>query len=243
MDEGQSLSKRGIHKLSLVSCRFDEYLCGVEIIDIVKNRLVLCLRELLNAVFPVTWFILVETMYSRSVNKHHMELVVPSQEFKSAFERFYDDFAQNDVENAEYYLEGKADFPKYVQHLSDEAAGLNLREGHVPCSHFWLIDNEKSIFGAIRVRHNIDNNFLAFEAGHIGYDIAPSHRGKGNGKLMLKLAISKAAELGIERVLLIADEDNFASRGVIEANGGKFEKIVIGQVFPHPLARYWINCK
>ncbi|HAS8223429.1 TPA: GNAT family N-acetyltransferase, partial [Vibrio vulnificus] len=43
-----------------------------------------------------------------------MELVVPSQEFKSAFERFYEDFAQNDVENAEYYLEGKVDFSKYV---------------------------------------------------------------------------------------------------------------------------------
>ncbi|MGR3172858.1 GNAT family N-acetyltransferase, partial [Vibrio vulnificus] len=27
-----------------------------------------------------------------------MELVVPSQEFKSAFEAFYEDFAQNDVE-------------------------------------------------------------------------------------------------------------------------------------------------
>lgn len=30
-----------------------------------------------------------------------MDLVVPSQAFKSAFERFYDDFAQNDVENME----------------------------------------------------------------------------------------------------------------------------------------------
>jgi predicted acetyltransferase len=172
-----------------------------------------------------------------------MDLVVPSQAFKSAFERFYDDFAQNDVENAAYYLEGKTDFPKYLQRLRDEAAGINLREGYVPCSHFWLIDNEKSILGAIRVRHNIDNDFLALEAGHIGYDIAPSHRGKGNGKLMLKWVLPKAAELGIERALLIADEDNFASRCVIEANGGEFEKIVMGKVFRNPLARYWINIK
>ncbi|WNJ95380.1 GNAT family N-acetyltransferase [Vibrio ruber] len=172
-----------------------------------------------------------------------MELVIPSHEFKSAFERFYNDFAQNDVEGADYYLEGKIDFTKYVQRLSDESAGLNLREGYVPCSHFWLIDDDQSILGAIRVRHNIDNDFLALEAGHIGYDIAPSHRGKGNGKLMLKLVLSKAADLGIERALLTADEDNFASRSVIEANGGEFEKIIVGKVFPNPLARYWINCK
>ncbi|MEI8593566.1 GNAT family N-acetyltransferase [Photobacterium sp. Hal280] len=172
-----------------------------------------------------------------------MELVVPSPEFQSAFAHFYDDFAQNDAENAEYYLEGKTDFSKYVQRLSDEAAGINLPEGYVPCSHFWLIDSTRSILGAIRVRHNIDNDFLALEAGHIGYDIAPSHRGKGNGKFMLKLVLSKAADLGIERALLTADEDNFASRGVIEANGGEFEKIVMGKVFPNPLARYWVNCK
>ncbi|PMH42614.1 GNAT family N-acetyltransferase [Vibrio sp. 10N.286.49.B3] len=172
-----------------------------------------------------------------------MELVVPSQEFKSAFEYFYRDFVQNDVENADYYLEGQTDFSKYVQRLSDEAAGINLREGYVPCSHFWLIDSTGCILGAIRIRHNIDNDFLALEAGHIGYDIAPSYRGKGNGKLMLKLALSIALALGIERALLTADEDNFASRGVIEANGGEFEQIVIGKVFPYPLARYWVNCK
>lgn len=172
-----------------------------------------------------------------------MELVVPSSEFESAFEHFYEDFAQHDVENSEYYLEGKIDFLKYIARLTDEAAGINLRKGYVPCSHFWLIDSARAILGAIRVRHNIDNDFLALEAGHIGYDIAPSYRRKGNGKLMLKLALSKAAELGIEKALLTADKDNLASRGVIEANGGEFENIVVGKVFPNPLARYWITCK
>ncbi|MGR3073897.1 GNAT family N-acetyltransferase, partial [Vibrio vulnificus] len=33
------------------------------------------------------------------IGENYMELVVPSQEFKSAFEAFYEDFAQNDVEN------------------------------------------------------------------------------------------------------------------------------------------------
>ncbi|MER0374565.1 GNAT family N-acetyltransferase, partial [Vibrio vulnificus] len=37
------------------------------------------------------------------MGENYMELVVPSQEFKSAFEAYYEDFAQNDVENAEYY--------------------------------------------------------------------------------------------------------------------------------------------
>ena len=109
-----------------------------------------------------------------------MELVVPSLEFETAFTDFYEDFAKNDVKNSEHYLDGKMDFSAYVQRLADQAEGVNLREGYVPCSHFWLVNSEKAIFGAIRVRHNIDNEFLSREAGHIGYDIAPCFRGQGH---------------------------------------------------------------
>jgi predicted acetyltransferase len=59
---------------------------------------------------------------------------------------------------------------------------------------------------------------------------------------MLRLALLKAKELGITRALIVADEDNIASRKVIEACGGQFEKRVIGKVFPEPVARYWIAC-
>ena len=172
-----------------------------------------------------------------------MELVTPSLAYAAAFARFYADFAQHDAENAEYYRPEIMNFPAYVQQLNDEALGINLPAGYVPCSHFWLRDTEQSLIGAIRVRHHIDNPFLAREAGHIGYDIAPAWRRLGYGTVMLRLVLPLAAELGIARALLVADEDNVASRRVIEANGGEFESIVAGQVYPNPLARYWIDCR
>ncbi|MBE4325669.1 GNAT family N-acetyltransferase [Vibrio parahaemolyticus] len=172
-----------------------------------------------------------------------MELVSPSLEFESEFSVFYQDFAKNDVDNAEYYRDGVSDFTRYVQQLQDEAQGLNLPDGYVPCNHFWFVDGNRNILGAIRIRHNINNEFLALEAGHIGYDVAPSHRGIGHGKSMLKLALPKAKMLGVSEALITADEDNIASRKVIESNGGKFEKVVMGKVFPEPVARYWVACK
>lgn len=172
-----------------------------------------------------------------------MELVSPSLEFESEFSVFYQDFAKNDVDNAEYYRNGVSGFTRYVQQLQDEALGLNLPDGYVPCNHFWFVDGNRNILGAIRIRHNINNEFLALEAGHIGYDVAPSHRGIGHGKSMLKLALPKAKMLGISEVLITADEDNIASRKVIESNGGRFEKVVVGKVFPEPLARYWVACE
>lgn len=90
-----------------------------------------------------------------------MELVSPSKEFESEFAAFYKDFATNDVENAEYYREGVSNFAQYVQQLQDEAQGLNLPDGYVPCNHFWFVDENRNIVGAIRIRHNIDNEFLA----------------------------------------------------------------------------------
>lgn len=60
---------------------------------------------------------------------------------------------------------------------------------------------------------------------------------------MLKLALTKAKELGIKKALVTADEDNLASRKVIEGNGGMFENIVMGKVFPNPIARYWVRCE
>lgn len=171
-----------------------------------------------------------------------MELVVPSLKLESAFLAFVEDFSANDIDNIESYLLGKNDYFLYIQCLTDESNGVNLPEGYVPCSHFWLIDDNQSILGVVRIRHNINNEFLTLEAGHIGYDIAPSFRRNGYGKAMLKLALAKAKELGLNQVLLTADEENIASRKIIESNSGKFENIVMGKVFPNPLARYWVNC-
>ncbi|CAH6841436.1 Acetyltransferase [Vibrio chagasii] len=172
-----------------------------------------------------------------------MKLVSPSKEFESAFKVYYQDFLEHDIDNSDYYKDGVLDFSRYIECLDDEARGVNLPDGYVPCNHYWLVSDEGEILGAIRVRHRIDNEFLSLEAGHIGYDIAPSKRGSGYGKAMIKFAIPKASSLGIKQALITADEDNIASRKVIEANGGKFEKIVFGKVFPGPVARYWLDCQ
>ncbi|MBX2849568.1 MAG: GNAT family N-acetyltransferase [Acidiferrobacterales bacterium] len=171
-----------------------------------------------------------------------MRLVSPSLNFKSEFSDFYRDFAENDKDNSDFYITGYLNFSDYIQALKDEENIENPNDDSVPCSHYWLINNDDTIIGAIRIRHNIDSDFLSLEGGHIGYDIAPSFRGRGFGKLMLKLVLPKANKLGISEALIVADEDNIASRKIIEANGGEFEKAIIGEVVRKPLVRYWVPC-
>ncbi len=171
-----------------------------------------------------------------------MQLIAPSLFFETEFSTFCDDYIHNDPENAEYYLDGQSNFSHYVQRLLDEEQGINLKIGYVPCSHYWLVNSDKSIVGVIRVRHNIDSDFLRLEGGHVGYDIAPAFRKLGHGKTMLKLALLKAKALGLQRVLVTADEDNIASRKIIVSCGGELESIEMGKVFANLLARYWVSC-
>ncbi|MDA0149594.1 GNAT family N-acetyltransferase [Vibrio sp. LaRot3] len=170
-----------------------------------------------------------------------MELVVPSPNYQHAFEQFYFDYVKNDPVNGECYAECMSNFSAYVRSLLDEAQGINLKPTYVPCSHHWFINPQGQIVGVIRVRHNIDNTFLSQEGGHIGYDIAPSQRGQGYGKAMLAAVLPELKSLDISRALITADEDNIASRRVIEANGGQLDNVIFGATFQCQLARYWVS--
>lgn len=170
-----------------------------------------------------------------------LKLVCPSAELESAFNLFYQDFVHNDPSNADYYAQSSYDFPTYVQRLVNESSGVDLKPNRVPCSHFWLMDEMRTIHGSMRVRHSLGSALLQNEGGHIGYDIRPTSRRQGYGTRMLKLALVEAKKIGLAKVMVTADEDNIASRKVIEANAGQFESIVKCLEEEVSVARYWIT--
>jgi len=170
-----------------------------------------------------------------------VQLIEPNLDYKAAFAIFYNDFWTNDPVNAGFYVDGIRDFDAYVDSLYKDEQGIDLLDGHVPCSHCWMIDSDGNVLGVIRIRHNIEPQFLREEAGHIGYDMAPSYRKRGLGTRMLALGLQRATALGLKKVMISADEDNYGSRKIIEANGGILEAVIQGKVYECPIARYWID--
>ena len=152
-----------------------------------------------------------------------------------------DDYRAHDPENGEYYAPARDDFSAYVQRLLDEEQGINLPVGVVPCSHRWIFNEFDACVGVVRIRHNIDTEFLTNEAGHIGYDVAPSFRGRGYGVVCLQAGLGVARELGIDRVLLYADTDNPASWKVIERCGGILDDERSSPHYGVLVRRYWIQ--
>lgn len=113
-------------------------------------------------------------------------------------------------------------FEEYVRHVRDQAREDSPRpDGVVPSTTLWWTDGDEYL-GRIAIRHRLTQHLLDF-GGHIGYDVRPSARRRGHATSMLARALPVAATLGINPALITCDEDNVASRKVIEANGGQFD--------------------
>lgn len=148
-------------------------------------------------------------------------LAEPSDKYQKSFENYAlsykkikDDFYFN------IYMKALEDFRGYINYLHNCSKGIDLPKGWVPCSTFWLIDNDE-VVGVVRIRHK-----EVTCCGHIGYDISPYHRGEGFGTAILKLGIKKAKELDMKEVIVTCSVNNKASKKVIEKNGGKLLGII-----------------
>ena len=91
---------------------------------------------------------------------------------------------------------------------------------------YWLVDDDLYL-GQTSIRPELNSRYLITYGGHVGYSIRPRRRRRGYGRRILELALRRCRELGLERVLVTCDEDNLASRRIIEANGGLFESEMV----------------
>ncbi len=123
------------------------------------------------------------------------------------------------------------------RHIADDPAGFlalmddrDARGGRIPLPdgttvprlpglRRWLWDGE--FCGYLGIRWQPGTLDLPPHClGHIGYTVVPWKRRRGYATLALRHALPLAAAEGLSSVTITTDPDNFASRRVIEANGG-----------------------
>ena len=170
------------------------------------------------------------------MSKQEATLIKPTEELSEEFLTMAKEYFSSGEDR---YQAAWGDLPAYIRGISDAARGVNLPQGRVPYTTFWLASGRRLI-GRSSIRHQLTPD-LEHEGGHIGYDIRPSERRKGYGTLILRLTLDEARRLGISRALLTCDSDNMASAKIIEKNGGKFQDEGVSERSGKLITRYWIE--
>lgn len=157
--------------------------------------------------------------------------------------RYRDSFLEATLETILYGERPRWNYEKLEQHFDEFVENCLAHEtdpvpGAVPQTDYWLIA-DGDYAGTVRLRHFLNDGLERF-GGHIGYEIRPSRRRRGYGKLICHLALEEARKRGITKVLITCDDDNIGSQKIIEHNGGVLQdKVDNGR---HALTRrYWIH--
>jgi len=130
-------------------------------------------------------------------------------------------------------------FAEHIGRLERQRRGHDL--GDLVEATWLVADVAGEVVGRASIRHRLDDH-LAFHGGHIGYAVRPAFRRRGYASEILRQSLVIARSYGVEHVLVTCDDDNVGSAGVIEACGGRLERVVGAAESDDGIAfrRYWI---
>lgn len=124
--------------------------------------------------------------------------------------------------------------------LKNRSQGINISSRDVPATVHFIVNDKEKVVGTIDIRHTLNDNYFA-RLGHVAYYIKLEERNKCYATEALKLALEKLEnEYKVTKVLITCLKTNIASRKVIEANGGVFEKEFYDEITNNYIERFWI---
>ena len=149
-----------------------------------------------------------------------LRLIEPTPRLADEYEAFLRDFRADGSVDYALPPDDGTDVLTLIRRLRNCADGLDLPNGWVPWTTFWLVSEDERLLGQASLRHRLTPALEDF-GGHIGYGIRPGERKMGFGTVLLELVLQKARDLGLERVLLTCDPANVGSARIIQKNGGR----------------------
>jgi len=157
------------------------------------------------------------------------KLVTPSLRYEQSFRTYITELKEE--ERYPFVLDLDAsNFTAYLARLNEFKQGIDIPEGYVEISTFWLVCGD-ALLGVSNLRHRL-NEQIAHIGGHIGLGIRPSARNKGLSTVLLNWTceIAKAQNIGVAPANALhvhCYSHNHASKRMIESVGGKLHSTVV----------------
>jgi predicted acetyltransferase len=170
-----------------------------------------------------------------------VELVRPTSTFRESYCGLVTEFSATGEKLVPFTLAFEHDdFDAFLDRLDACARGIDLPDGFVAHSTFWLVRNQGDVGGVSNIRHSL-TAALHREGGNIGYGIRPSARRQGLGTTILQKSLACADELGLTRVLVTCAKANIGSAKSILRNGVVLESEEYLPERGEIVQRYWIE--
>jgi predicted acetyltransferase len=170
-----------------------------------------------------------------------VELVRPSLRYRDSYRGLVAELAAAGEKLVPFVLAlENSDFDAFLCRLDDCSRGIDLPDGFVAHSTYWLVRDQAEVVGVSNIRHSL-TEALRREGGNIGYGIRPSARRQGLGTTILRNSLARASEMGLPRILVTCAKTNIGSAKSILHNGGVLDSeeylVDRGEV----VQRYWIE--
>lgn len=169
-----------------------------------------------------------------------VQLVLPTIDLRQTYLDFYQEWIDSGEDMVPWVIsKDPSDFEEMLNFLFSRENGENLPENWVADSTYWLVTDANKVVGVVNIRHSLSEKLL-HSGGHVGYGIRPSERRRGYAAQLLALALEKTKQLGIEKVLVVCDENNMASERTIIRNGG-LQDVSYTEEDGNVVKRFWIS--
>ncbi|MEK7545304.1 MAG: GNAT family N-acetyltransferase [Patescibacteria group bacterium] len=166
-----------------------------------------------------------------------MQLISPTKKYEQSWREALLELETEGTGGFWNIPEKPADIEEYIERTRNHSKGINIPDYWAPATTYWLIDEGRFV-GHVNIRHSL-NEKLEKKGGHVGYTIRSSARRNGYGMKILELALLKAREIGLKKVLVTCDDKNIASIKIVEKNGGILQDKI--EVEGMLVRRYWIE--
>ena len=166
-----------------------------------------------------------------------IHFVYPTQANREDVEAFYSEFEQQGETCIGYG--SHRDYAVWLKNIHNRITATDLPEGFVQ-EAFYLCYDGPALVGVLNLKFTLTPYLLNY-GGHIGYAVRPSRQGQGLATQMLRQCLDIARGMGMQRLLLVCDEDNPASEKVILRNGASYEDTRYDPEVAVNVKRYWIS--
>lgn len=141
-------------------------------------------------------------------------LMEPDASHEKAYMQAMDRWEATDRVQPGLLARDGADYEQILKWCADYKVKPEMFSTNVTCTLFFLVNEKGEVLGGMVVNHEDTHR------GHLHAGIVPWRRGEGLGTEMLRLALDKCREMGMEYVHIVPFKDNSGAVGTILNNGG-----------------------